>query len=599
MTLRFRSLFAVFCMAAVGLFLVGCDSGGDGGNDPPSADFDVSVNEYTADFTSSSSDDGEIVSSEWEFGDGETSTEENPTHTYAENDTYQVTLTVTDDEGATDSKTMDVSTALTTFEISIENVSPPAPILKSGVFAADDEAGTTSDGSNPLTPGEAYEFSFTAAPNEIPGSGMQFSMATMFVQSNDIFYAFQPGGISLFDDSGNPVGMNGAENVTDQVAMWDAGTEQDQEPGTGDNQARRQDTLDQGDDDGNDLVLVDNSNSDGQPTDDGQDYPRVSESIRVEIESAEASMGGYEFTVRIENVGGATQVNGAPMIISPGTYAVHWDNLPNGDDLTYPQFAPGEAANETGIERIAEDGRPAGADSENDPVGEEVPPGNHAAVLASLTDVTVPLSPGGAVVHSDQIQLFNTGESASAGVEGIAEDGNPTVLAGNINADENDEITDATAFARPDGADENGPLAPTSPDADNNSYTVEVDASQGDLLSIGTMYVQSNDKFYAFQPSGLSLFEDGNPISGDQTGALRLYDAGTEIDEEPGVGLNQAPRQDEFGLDDQNQLAEEGNIVRIEDTDDDGSLDDDGFNYTPLFDSDGNPVLIKVTVTPQ
>jgi hypothetical protein len=126
-----------------------------------------------------------------------------------------------------------------------------------------------------------------------------------------------------------------------------------------------------------------------------------------------------------------------------------------------------------------------------------------------------------------------------------------------------------------------------------------VDASQGDQLSIGTMYVQSNDKFYAFQPSGLSLFEDGNPISGDQTGALRLYDAGTEIDEEPGVGLNQAPRQDEFGLDDQNQLAEEGNIVRIEDTDDDGSLDDDGFNYTPLFDSDGNPVLIKVTVTPQ
>ncbi|PSQ64518.1 MAG: hypothetical protein BRD25_03480, partial [Bacteroidetes bacterium QH_1_61_8] len=99
MTLRFRSLFAVFCMAAVGLFLVGCDSGGDGGNDPPSADFDVSVNEYTADFTSSSSDDGEIVSSEWEFGDGETSTEETPTHTYAENDTYQVTLTVTDDEG--------------------------------------------------------------------------------------------------------------------------------------------------------------------------------------------------------------------------------------------------------------------------------------------------------------------------------------------------------------------------------------------------------------------------------------------------------------------------------------------------------------------
>ena len=593
MTLRFRSLFAVFCMAAVGLFLVGCDSGGDG-NDPPSADFDVSVNEYTADFTSSSSDDGEIVSSEWEFGDGETSTEENPTHTYAENDTYQVTLTVTDDEGATDSKTIDVSTALTTFEISIENASPPAPILKSGVFAADDEVGAASNGSNPLTPGEAYEFSFTAAPNEIPGTGMQFSMATMFVQSNDIMYAFQPGGISLFDDSGNPVGVNGAENVTDQVAMWDAGTEQDQEPGTGDNQARRQDTLDQGDDDRNDLVLVTNSDGGGQPEDDGYNYPPVSQSIEVTIESQQAETGGYEFTVRIENVGGATQVNGAPMIISPGTYAVHWDNLPNGDDLTYPQFAPGEAANETGIERIAEDGRPAGADSENDPVGEEVPPGNHAAVLASLTDVTVPLSPGGYAAHSSELQLFQEGspsDAAVSGIEQIAEDGDPSTLVGNLQG--NEAITDGGAFAVPEGAEEAGPIGP------GGSYTVTVDASQGDQLSIGTMYVQSNDKFYAFQPSGLSLFEDGNPISGDQTGALRLYDAGTEIDEEPGVGLNQAPRQDEFGLDDQNQLAEEGNIVRIEDTDDDGSLDDDGFNYTPLFDSDGNPVLIKVTVTPQ
>jgi PKD repeat protein len=587
-----KLLSLTILLAGLALFLVGCDSGGGGDtNEPPTADFEVSVNEYTAEFTNNSSDpDGEIVSSKWEFGDGNTSTASAPTHTYEENDTYEATLTVTDDEDATASTSMDVSTALTTFEIVVENVSPPAPILKSGVFAADDEDGATSDGENPLTPGEAYEFSFTAGPNEIPGAGMQFSMATMFVQSNDIFYAFQPGGISLFDDSGSPVGLNGEADVTDQVAMWDAGTEEDQEPGNGDNQAPRQDEPGQGPDDSNDLVLVDNSDGGGQPMDNGFEYPQVSESIQVTIESAEAATGGYEFTVRIENVGGIAQVNGSPMVISPGSYAVHWARTPAGDPVTYPQFVPGEDAKGTGIERIAEDGQPAWQDG--------APEENHAGVLFSLTGVTVPLSPGGYAAHSSELQLFQEGQPADAvvpGIEQIAEDGDPNVLLGNLQGD--DRITDGGVFAVPDGADEAGPIAPTPPDAENNSYTVTVDAAQGDRLSIGTMYIQSNDVFYAFQPSGIPLFtDDGTPISGDQTAELRLYDAGTEVDEEPGVGLNQAPRQSEAGAGED----EEGSIVRIqEEGDGDPFLDNDGFNYAPILDGDGNPTIIKVTVTPQ
>lgn len=45
--------------------------------------------------------DGEIVNWNWEFGDGETSDEQNPTHHYKEPGTYHVVLTVTDDGGAT------------------------------------------------------------------------------------------------------------------------------------------------------------------------------------------------------------------------------------------------------------------------------------------------------------------------------------------------------------------------------------------------------------------------------------------------------------------------------------------------------------------
>ncbi|AIG26517.1 PKD domain-containing protein [Brevibacillus laterosporus] len=41
--------------------------------------------------------DGKIMSYQWDFGDGQTSQEENPTHVYAEAGTYEISLQVTDD----------------------------------------------------------------------------------------------------------------------------------------------------------------------------------------------------------------------------------------------------------------------------------------------------------------------------------------------------------------------------------------------------------------------------------------------------------------------------------------------------------------------
>ena len=60
-------------------------------------------------FTDESFDpDGTIVSWEWTFGDGTTSTNKNPQHTFSNNNIYGVTLTVTDDDGATNMTTMDI-----------------------------------------------------------------------------------------------------------------------------------------------------------------------------------------------------------------------------------------------------------------------------------------------------------------------------------------------------------------------------------------------------------------------------------------------------------------------------------------------------------
>lgn len=46
-----------------------------------------------------------IVAWQWDFGDGSTSTERNPVHTYSANNLYDVTLTVTNAEGQTDTET--------------------------------------------------------------------------------------------------------------------------------------------------------------------------------------------------------------------------------------------------------------------------------------------------------------------------------------------------------------------------------------------------------------------------------------------------------------------------------------------------------------
>jgi hypothetical protein len=54
---------------------------------------------------------------------------------------------------------------------------------------------------------------------------------------------------------------------------------------------------------------------------------------------------------------------------------------------------------------------------------------------------------------------------------------------------------------------------------------------------------QSNDWFYAPAESGIELFKDGKAISGDISSQMILWDAGTEVDQEAGIGSDQGPRQ--------------------------------------------------------
>jgi len=82
------------------------------GNQAPIADFTYAQVNLTVTFTDASTDDGTVSTWSWAFGDGNTSTVQNPEFTYAEDGDYIVTLTVTDEydsASAADSETITVA----------------------------------------------------------------------------------------------------------------------------------------------------------------------------------------------------------------------------------------------------------------------------------------------------------------------------------------------------------------------------------------------------------------------------------------------------------------------------------------------------------
>jgi PKD repeat protein len=92
---------------------VNVDNGGGPTNIPPEASFTYSTNDLSVTFTDTSTDsDGYIISWNWDFEDGQTSTEQNPTYTYAIAGTYDVSLTVEDN--ASDTNTIVQAVTVTT-----------------------------------------------------------------------------------------------------------------------------------------------------------------------------------------------------------------------------------------------------------------------------------------------------------------------------------------------------------------------------------------------------------------------------------------------------------------------------------------------------
>jgi hypothetical protein len=188
-------------------------------------------------------------------------------------------------------------------------------------------------------------------------------------------------------------------------------------------------------------------------------------------------------------------------------------------------------------------------------------------------DAPFAVSPGLWIVHTASAPLFKTGEKdRGQGLEAQAEDGNPAILAKSLEKQKG--IKSLGSFNTPVGASAPGPIVP------GGAYEFVIIAAPGSRLTLIAMFGQSNDLFYAPKEAGIALFnKQGKPVHGDITSQLVLWDAGTEVNQEPGAGSDQAPRQTA-----PNTGADEHGVVRVV---------NDQYTYPKTSD------VLRVTIIPQ
>lgn len=138
------------------------------------------------------------------------------------------------------------------------------------------------------------------------------------------------------------------------------------------------------------------------------------------------------------------------------------------------------------------------------------------------TGATTPIFTGGKV-------------DAGKGLETLAETGNPGPLSRSLASAPG--VVSAGAYDKAVGSQEGGPIGP------GQKYQFEITAEPGQALSLAWMFGQSNDLFYANERPIALFNSSGKPVTGDLTSQITLWDAGTEVNEEPGLGPNQGPRQ--------------------------------------------------------
>ena len=154
-------------------------------NQAPTAAFTSSTNNLSASFdgTGSADSDGTVDSYAWDFGDGSTGNTASPNHAYADPGTYQVQLTVTDNDGTTGT----ITHAVTATPVPNEAPTAAFTFTTNNLSASFNGSGSSdSDGTV-----DAYAWDFgdgltgtTATPNHAYGLSGTYSVK-LTVTDND------------------------------------------------------------------------------------------------------------------------------------------------------------------------------------------------------------------------------------------------------------------------------------------------------------------------------------------------------------------------------------------------------------------------------
>ena len=146
----------ILCCLLFGL-LTACGGGGGGGssspaNQLPTADFRVTTGNFTAPATvafnaqASSDSDGTIVSYDWNFGDGGSTTGAVVSHLYPDPGSFTVVLTVTDNKGGSSSRSQQVDIVTNSPAVPVIEITAPHFVVPATVNF-DASASTDADGS--------------------------------------------------------------------------------------------------------------------------------------------------------------------------------------------------------------------------------------------------------------------------------------------------------------------------------------------------------------------------------------------------------------------------------------------------------------------
>jgi len=145
-------------------------------------------------------------------------------------------------------------------------------------------------------------------------------------------------------------------------------------------------------------------------------------------------------------------------------------------------------------------------------------------------------------VHDDTVALFEPGMLASPSLELLAEEGDPTMLLGDVMGMAGVALAGVVDTPLTMGMPVVGPLMP----GESYEFIVTPDAVNRFLSFIG-MVVPSNDTFGAMDPAGVALLDAmGMPrlaadIEADIAASLVAWDAGTEGNQAGAAGADMAP----------------------------------------------------------